>query len=302
MTRNVATVLAGSLAVVVLAAAALAGNRGKTVKPDDLKKIAAAVPAKAPAKPLKPRRVLVYSKCTGFWHRSIPYCNKAIELMGEKTGAFEAVVSDDLSNFTPAKLKTFDCVIFNNSTGDLLKDKQHPARTEEIRNNFLQWLRNGGAVVGIHAATDIRGWDEYSKMIGGKFSGHPWHMAVPIKNDDPTNPINAAFGGKGFVDKNEIYQFNKGFYSRHKQRVLLSIDMEKLAKITKRKGARQDNDYAISWVKTYGKGRIFYCSLGHEESTFFRPLVMKHILAGIQWALGDLKGVDTTPNPLPDQK
>ena len=62
---------------------------------------------------------------------------------------------------------------------------------------------------------------------------------------------------------------------------------------------RSDRDYAISWVKTCGKGRIFYCSLSHRNEIFWNPVVLKHFLAGIQWTLGDLDGVETKPNPLP---
>ena len=174
------------------------------------------------------------------------------------------------------------------------KAKGQPDRGAELRKNLVDWVKAGGAIVGSHGATDTRGCDEYNEMIGGQFSGHPWNMLVPIKNDDPTNPINAAFDGKGFAVADEIYQFSKGFYDRTKLRTILSLDMSKLTK----KGGRKDNDYAISWVKTFGKGRVFYCSLGHRNEIFWNPAVLKHFLAGIQWAVGDLKGVDTTPNPI----
>jgi len=327
------------IVLVVLAVAAggaRAGNRGKVLKEQEIKKITDAMPDKAPAKPQKKRRILVYSKCGGFYHGSIPYANKAFEIMGAKTGAFEAVVSDDLSNFEADKLKGFDAIILNNTTGDLLKAraprkprapnpkrikdpakleqaqarykkqlaqweaevekiKGQPDRSEQLRKNLMDWVKSGKGVIGVHSATDCSyRWKEYGAMMGGYFAGHPWHQLVPIKNDDPTNPINAAFEGKDFEVTDEIYQFNRGVYSRRKQRVLLSLDMTKL----KKKGSRKDNDYAVSWVKTHGKGRVFYCSLGHRNEIFWNPVVLKHYLAGIQWALGDLTGVDTTPNPL----
>ena len=64
------------------------------------------------------------------------------------------------------------------------------------------------------------------------------------------------------------------------------------------KGGRADNDYGISWIKPWGKGRVFYCSLGHRPEIFSTPTVLAHYLAGMQWAMGDLTGVDTKPNPL----
>jgi type 1 glutamine amidotransferase len=342
MWRSVVTTGLVALVIVAVAVPAVAGSRGKTLKPDQLKKIEEAMPAKAPAKPAKARKVLVYSKCGGFWHGDgIVAGNKAFEIMGTKTGAFEAVVSDDLANFEPDKLKAFDAVILNNTTGELFKAaaprkprppdanrikdpakleqakakyekdlakweeeaeklKGQPDRSEAIRKSFMDWVKAGGAVIGTHAATDCSyQWKEYGEMIGGFFAGHPWHTLVPIKNDDPSNPINAVFGGTGFEVTDEIYQFNRGVYSREKQRVILSLDRAKMEANPKtaKTGARKDNDYAISWVKTHGKGRIFYCSLGHRGEIFWNPKVLRHYLAGIQWAMGDLSGVETTPNP-----
>jgi len=336
MSRKVLTGLLVALAVLVLVTAVDAGNRGKVLKVDEVKKITDAMPAKAPAKPLKPRKILVYSKCLGFYHGSIPYGNTAVEIMGKKTGAFEVVVSDDLANFEADKLKEFDAIVLNNTTGELLKAsgprkprkpnakrikdpeklkqanekyekdlaryeeqlkefKKQPDRSEELRKNLMDWIKSGHGVIGMHAATDCSyRWKEYGAMIGGYFAGHPWHMLVPVKNEDPTNPINAAFEGKDFEITDEIYQFNRGVYSREKQRVLLRLDMTKL----KKKGSRKDNDNAISWIKMHGEGRVFYCSLGHRNEIFWNPAVLRHYLAGIQWALGDLKGVETAPNPI----
>ncbi|MBT3201456.1 MAG: ThuA domain-containing protein [Phycisphaerales bacterium] len=329
-------VIVSLLAVVV--AGVFAGAASAAVKPENVAKMTKAMPDKAPAKPAKARKVLIYSHCNGFTHRAgIEAAKVALPMMGKKTGAYEAVVSDDLDNFTPEKIKQFDAIILNNTTGELFKAKgpRKPRKpnakrikdadklkkamekytkdlasyeakvkatagkgpdTEALRKSFMDWVNAGGAVIGIHAATDCSySWKEYGKMIGGFFAGHPWHMPVPIKNDDPKNPINAAFEGKGFTITDEIYQFNRGVYSRENQRVILSLDMDT---IKKKGGSRKDNDYAISWVKTHGKGRVFYCSLGHRDEIFWNPLVLKHYLAGMQWAMGDLKDVCITPNPL----
>jgi len=331
MSQNV---LIASLCAAVIFGAFTAGT-SVAAKPQDVAKMTKAMPDKAPAKPAKARKVLIYSHCNGFNHgAAIAAAKIALPMMGKKTGAYEAVVSDDLANLTPDKIKQFDAIVLSNTTGELftVKGPRKPRKpdakrikdaaklkkaqekytkdlaayeaklksgtkisTEGLRKSFMDWVKAGGGVIGIHAATDCSyKWKEYGVMMGGYFAGHPWHMPVPIKNDDPKNPINAAFEGKGFTVTDEIYQFNRGVYSREKLRVLLSLDMTKL----KKKGGRKDNDYAISWVNTHGKGRVFYCSLGHRGEIFWNPLVLKHYLAGIQWAMGDLKGVSTTPNPL----
>ncbi len=140
-------------------------------------------------------------------------------------------------------------------------------------------------------------------MIGGVFDGHPWGAGdtSAVKNDDPEHPLNAAFGGKGFWIKDEIYQIG-GPYGRDKQRVLLSLDMAQPRNARPGAKLRADNDFPISWIKTLPSGgRVFYCSLGHNEDIYETPEILRHYLAGIQFALGDLK-VDSAPaasNPAP---
>ncbi|MHC4351143.1 MAG: ThuA domain-containing protein, partial [Planctomycetota bacterium] len=82
---------------------------------DELQMIRKAVPKTATAKPIKPRKLLVFNRAKGLIHTSIPYATKAIQLMAEKTGAFEVVVSDDMSIFNPESLESFDAICFNNS-------------------------------------------------------------------------------------------------------------------------------------------------------------------------------------------
>jgi len=52
--------------------------------------------------------------------------------------------------------------------------------------------------------------------------------------------------------------------------------------------------YEVAWCREYGKGRTFYTSLGHREDVWDNELFQKHLIAGIRWAIGDLKG-DATP-------
>lgn len=325
------------LAITTLTTALQLQAAPREVPPADIEKIREAAPEQAPAEPAKPRRILVYSETTAFYHASIPWAEKAMEILGEKSGAFEATVSNDLDNFMPENLAQYDAVVLNNTTGELFvparpKAPPRPNRkrfksdeefekaeakwqeqkaaydermksyvapedcSKELRASLMNWLKSGKGLVGIHAATDCSyKWAEFGEMIGGYFTGHPWHEKVTVKNDDPDSPINAAFGGEGFKVIDEIYQFNKGMYSREKQRVLLSLDMNG----TSNKGKREDQDYAISWIKHHGEGRVFYCSLGHRNEIFWNPKILAHYLAGIQWAIGDLQGVEAAPNPLP---
>lgn len=258
--------------------------------PEEIARVEGAVPAEAPATPGAPRKLLVFTLCKGFVHSSIPLGAKSLELMGQKTGAYTAVVSDDPNMLAPDRLNEFDAVCMLNTTGELFDDPN-------LRQSFLRFVKSGKGLVGIHAATDcFYQWSDYGEMMGGYFDGHPWGAGdtVAIKLDDPAHPLNRPFLGRGFSIKDEIYQFKPEPYTREKLRVLISLNPQG-TDMTKRGIKRTDGDFAVAWCRQYGEGRVFYCSLGHNESTYWNPSVLAHYLAGIQFALGDLKA-DATPS------
>jgi type 1 glutamine amidotransferase len=141
-------------------------------------------------------------------------------------------------------------------------------------------------------------------MMGGMDAPHRIEPAY-IKLDDPKSPINKAFDGTGLQHTEEYYRFNyegpTAFYSRDNLHVLLSLDVDKSPEIMRpgRNGepffARPDKDYAIAWIRSYGKGRVFYNSMGHMPETMMSKPIMGHILAAIQFLVGDLEA-DTTPS------
>jgi type 1 glutamine amidotransferase len=295
-------------AVAVLAGSSMVLAAESRPNAKDLEKINAALPQTAPAKPKQPRKVLIFTKATGFVHSSIPVAAKTFELMGQKTGAYTTVISDDPDSFMPDNLKQFDAVLMASTTGSLFvpkganddllykKDAKVPenlAHTKVLRDSLIAFVKGGKGIMGIHAATDSSyNWKEYGTMMGGYFNGHPWgHIVMRI--EDPTNPVNAAFGGKPFEISDEIYTFRET-YSRERQHILTSIDLA-ASKIDRGFNRPMDHDYAVSWLNKYGEGRVFYCSLGHAEATYWNPVVLKHYLAGLQFVLGDLEA-DASPS------
>lgn len=272
------------------------------IKPEIIEKIKAALPDKAPAKPKQPRKVLIFSKTNGFRHGSIPVGANALILLGEKTGAYTAIHSEDDAMFEPGTLKQFDAVIMLNTTGDIFLPKQMPkekkdqdaAREREARlkESLVEFVKSGKGLAGTHSATDTyHRWGEYNKMMGGTFAGHPWHTKVPVKNLVPGHPLNEMFTAEGFEINDEIYQFRPDTALPTERKMLLSLDT---GKMDVSKGNRKDGLYPISWVSTYGKGRTFYCSLGHRDEIYWNPVVLKHYLAGFQHVLGDLDA-DASP-------
>jgi type 1 glutamine amidotransferase len=281
--------------VAMLGSAAYGAQKGKGPSPEEIAEMERAMPTQPVVKPAAPRKILVLNLCQGFKHSSVPYWDKALQIMGEKTGAFSVTITSDLNDLNRATLHQYDALCLNNTT----RLKVDPKKTPELCTSVMDFVKGGKGIIGIHAATDnFYDWPEAMEMMGGKFTGHPWGSGGTwaIKIDRPDHPLMKPFAGKGFKIKDEIYRTDPPLYSREKQLVLMSLDMSD-PKTRNAKGVKPDDmDTGISWIKSWGKGRIFYCSLGHNHHLTWTPPVLQHYLAGIQFALGDLK-VDTTPKP-----
>jgi len=162
--------------------------------------------------------------------------------------------------------------------------------SEENRAALIDWVRHGGALIGIHCATDT--WyqfPDYMNLIGGAFDGHPWHQEVRLQVEDASHPATRHLESS-FAITDEIYQF-KGF-RRHPLHVLLHLDT---TSIDASKGKRADGDYANSWWRDWGEGRVFYTALGHRQEVWDDPRFQQHLLGGIGWAIS---GPDL-PGPVP---
>jgi len=277
---------------------------------EEIAKMAAAMPAKARVPAEKPRKLLMFSRSWGYKHTARPYGAKAFEIMGQKTGAFDAVVSDDDSLFEPQKIGQFDAVVLNNTNEEIFlpeefaklsADEQAKARhrDELLKKSLADFVRDGGGLAVIHAGVaSFAGWPEFGDIVGARFDNHPWvsGTTVVLRIEEPDHPLTAAFREPYFIVTDEIYQV-KDPYSRENLRVLISVDPVR-TRITPEQKAlihRQDMDFGMTWIKSYGKGRVFYCALGHQHELFWNPIVLQHYLDGFQFVLGDLKA-DMTPS------
>ncbi len=252
----------------------------------DFRKMEQVLPERATVEPKKKHKLLILDRANGFYHPTIPLANRAIELMGERTGAFQTAIDHGYAMLTPERLAGFDAIVLNNTSNWRISDGQKEA--------LIGFVRAGGGLMAVHGATwNFADWPEGQEMIGGRLAGHPWHDGGTwaVKIDEPDHPLCRAFGGEGFWIHDEIYMFT--VYSRERLRVLVSLDMTKEA--NQAPGRRDDNDHAISWIHEYGKGRVFYCSFGNNVAPFHRRQILRHQLDGIQWILGDLPA-DATPS------
>ncbi|MDH7599564.1 MAG: ThuA domain-containing protein [Sedimentisphaerales bacterium] len=272
----------------------IAGQATSQPTDQELALIEKALPTRPVAEPKSSRRLLVFDRCDGFRHSSIPYWDKTLELMAKTTGAFEVQISSDMSVFTQEGLAGFDAICLNNTTRLTFNEQQRKA--------LMDFVRSGKGLIGIHAATDnFYGWDEAAAMIGARFVKHPWtsDKTVSIKIEDPDHPLTRHWHGQGFKVNDEIYVTYPPFYDRSNLRVLMSLDMTDPQTRNVAGVGPDDLDTGISWVRSFGRGRVFYCSLGHNHHICWDPNTLLHYLAGIQFALGDLN-VDTRPLPYPN--
>ena len=273
--------------------------------PGAAEKIAAVLPDKPYAKPEKPRKLLVFSKTNGFRHASIATGKVALAEMGRKTGAFEPTFTEELDQFEIDNLKKYDAILFLSTTMNVFspnaeamkklsdEEKAEAAKTEaRLKDNLMRFIKSGRGYIGIHAATDCcYEWPEYGKMVNGYFDGHPWtsdvHVSVKVEPGQEKHPLVAMFEGQNVDFPEEIYQF-KDPYDSKAVHMLLRLDTEK-TDMTRNGIKRTDGDFGIAWARHWDKGRVFYCSLGHNHEIYWNPKVIRHYLAGIQWALGDYK-------------
>jgi type 1 glutamine amidotransferase len=316
------------------------GPQPQVARVSDLIQMMAALPDSAPAVPKKPRRVLVLAKASGFVHASIPLAARTIEALGQRTGAWTTVISYDPGVITEENLKAYDAIFLASTTGTYLDEAGSESVTASRRRAFMEFIRGGKGLGVIHAGTDsyhgkppgttpapvasgtrppVDGdsplWPEYNRMINGYFK---WHWLYPtqiaVKIDDPSHPVNAPFTSlnasgvrvaRPFSMVDEVYTFNETSWSRARAHVLTSIDYAKMpaeVKALEPPPQRSDHDYALSYLVREGEGRVFVEVLGHDESIYKQTPMLAHILAGMQYVLGDLEADDTPSAALPGAK
>ncbi|MGC4050766.1 MAG: ThuA domain-containing protein [Paludibaculum sp.] len=247
-----------------------------------------------PAKRLK--QVLFIGDEKGYRHEAISHAMATVERLGRETGLWATHLRTDTEPLTKKKLEynaknlnDFDAVIFYTG-GTLQMDEQQKA-------DLLSFVREDGkGFLGIHsAAITFVQWPAYGEMLGGYFDEHPWGtFEAPIVVEDAGFPGMQKWPA-AFQMTDEIYQIRN--YSRENTRVLMRLDETKVD-LSNKKVKRADRDFAVSWAKNYGHGRVFYTTLGHVPANWDRPDFQAMIIGAIQWATRQVDA-DITPRPMP---
>jgi len=252
----------------------------------------------------KTRRLLVFTKCSGFEHDVVKRAANELSLverrlidLGKKDG-FEVKATKDGSIFSSPELASFDAFLFY--TSGMLTEKGtdgQPAMTAQGKAALLEAVKGGKGFIGIHSANDSFHTpgdsfensptpDPYIAMIGGEFIRHGPQQRSTMRVASPKFPgLDKA--GESFALNEEWYTFRNFAPDLH---VIL---------VQETKGM-QGEDYQrppfpATWARKHGKGRVFYTSMGHRDDIWTNPLFEHILLGGIRWAFGDVEA-DVTPN------
>jgi type 1 glutamine amidotransferase len=234
-------------------------------------------------------------------HDSVSHALAVIERLGYESGAYDTYIRTD-SNIvarqplttagTPASggpsLASVDAIFF-------LGHREVPLEPPQ-RAELAAFVHDEGkGFVAAHTALGaFESWPEFGELLGGRYDDHPWNVASgTVVNEDPSFPATRHFPAS-FALVDEFYQPRD--FSREKLRVLLRLDVAKMPPSPR--WHRTDGDLPLAWAKMYGKGRVFYSSLGHATETWDNRDVAQMYFEAIKWSLGLTPG-DATPRPMP---
>lgn len=217
------------------------------------------------------KRILVFTKTAGFYHKSIPVGKAAIQQLGVKNG-FEVDTTSDAGHFTREKLQPYAAVVFLNTTGDVLNNEQQLA--------FQQFIQSGNGFVGVHAATDTEyEWPWYGNLVGAYFSSHPAQQEAVLQVLNKKT-IATSHLPDTWKRKDEWYNFK--WMTKEPIQILISIDESSYDPGNGKMGT----SHPMSWYRQFDGGRSFYTELGHTDASYADPLYLEHLLGGLQYAMG----------------
>lgn len=244
------------------------------------------------------KHLLIIGEEKGYRHEAVSHAAATLERLGRESGLWSTTIRTDTEALTKKKLEynaknlnDFDAVLFYTG-GELEMNAEQKAA-------LLSFVHDDGkGFIGVHsAAITFADWPEYREMIGGFYDEHPWvTFDAPIVVEDANFPGMQQWS-KEFVLKEEIYQMRD--WSRQNVRVLMRLDSGKVD-LKNPQVHRKDLDFAVAWAKIYGKGRVYYSTLGHVEQNWDDSRLQQMYVGAIKWAMG-LIDADVRPRPLPGQ-
>jgi cytochrome c len=222
-----------------------------------------------------PRKILVFSKINRYYHESIPAGQAALQQIGQELG-FSVDTTSDAGYFNEDSLKNYAAVVFLSTSGNNLLDTMQKAE-------FERYIQAGGGYMGIHgAAATEYGWEWYGKLLGAVFDGHPKPQDGVISKADRKDP-SVKHLPKQWKRFDEWYNYKNRQTDVH---VLLTLDEKTY------EGGTNGEYHPIAWQHEFDGGRSFYTGLGHTKESYTDPLFVRHLKAGLQYAIGKNSALD----------
>lgn len=221
-------------------------------------------------------KVLVFSKTMGYKHASIPDGIAAIQKLGLEHG-FAVDTTKNAELFNDENLKQYSAIIFLSTTMNVLDHRQEAA--------FERYIQAGGGFVGVHAATDTEyDWGWYTKLVGAQFLDHPAGTPeADFKIKDRNFIATQHFTDSVWHRSDEIYNFKK---LNPDVNVVMTVDESSY------EGGKNGDYHPFAWYHEFDGGRAFYTGAGHTSESYSEPLFLKHLLGGIQYAIGKNEVLD----------
>lgn len=219
-------------------------------------------------------KILVFTKTSGYHHASIAVGTAAIIKLGAENN-FSVDTTSDAAKITETTLSKYSAVVFLSTTGYMLNNYQQA--------DLERYMQAGGNYVGVHAAADAEyDWHWYGRLVGAYFDSHPAMQEAVLNVIDKNHPSTRALPDT-WKRTDEWYNFKSISKNIH---VLITIDENSY------KGGINGVNHPMAWYHNFENGRAFYTELGHTDESYSDPAYLKHLLGGIQYAIGDNKKLD----------
>ncbi|MGE6220969.1 ThuA domain-containing protein [Nubsella zeaxanthinifaciens] len=215
------------------------------------------------------KKILIFSLTKGFRHKSISNGIIAVKKLGSEHG-FQVDTSESVSSFTKENLSRYRSIIFLNPTGsNVFNERQKQA--------LVDYIHNGGGLLGIHAATDFcYEWEWYGKLIGAYFVSHPKVQSAKLITTKTHRQLMKKIPSE-WQHTDEWYNF-KSFNKQVK--VLMQVDENSY------EGAKMNGSHPIVWYHHFEGGRVFYTGLGHTPESYTNEVFLQQLLNAIEWTMG----------------
>lgn len=212
------------------------------------------------AGPIDPRRMEVLFLGHDSEHHNaqefLPYLASSLTPRG-----INFTYTNEVSDLNRNYLKHFDAVAIYANIDEIPKSEERA---------IMNFVKNGGGLIPIHSASYcFRNSSQYVDLVGGQFSSHDT-ARFSLHIVDPNHQI--TMGLDPFETWDETY-----IHEKHSDKHILMTRVD------------GDHEEPYTWIKEYGKGRMFYTALGHDLRTWGQTDFHELLFRGICWAIGDRK-------------